>query len=173
MDIVKVSRQLENNEITVFDLDLSEIEKVCAMIPKGGVIDMHVAEELATQFIRAADMLSELHLIIMRWEGKAITRKKKAWGEAFYIRATKKGIKTAKEKEAYADSDDEYVLWSDRATEAQAAKKYIEQKYNTLIKAHHLAKSAWEANKDQEKFAGRVSNNFTDNQSDNPEEEEW
>ena len=156
MDLVKISKQLEDEEITIFDLDFSEIRKVEVMLPKFGAIDLNVSEEIATQFIRAADILSELYLVTMRWEGRMITQKKKAWGEAFYIRATEKKIKTSNEKSAYADADDEYIKWSNRATEAQAARKYIETKYQTFIKAHHLAKSAWENNKKQEGYGKRV-----------------
>lgn len=156
MDLVKISKQLESEEITIFDLDFSEIRKVEALLPSMGTIDLNVSEEVATQFIRAADILSELYLVTMRWEGKMVTQKKKAWGEAFYVRAVKNNIKTAKGMAAYADADDEYVKWSNRATEAQAARKYIETKYQTFIKAHHLAKSAWDNNKKQEGFGKRV-----------------
>lgn len=156
MDLIKFRKQLENDDVNIFDLDLKEIEELSSMLPRYGVIDMNVAEELATQFLRAADILSDIFGLSLSWEGRMMAQKQRAWGEAFYIKATSSGIKTAKEKEAFADSNDEFIKWSNKATDAQAFRKYIETKYQTFIKAHHLAKSVWETSTKQEQYGGAV-----------------
>lgn len=157
MDLVKISKQIEEKDFNPFEVDLSEIKDLSKMIPSAGVIDLNIAEELATQFVRGADVCVELLSIAVRYEGRMITQKKKAWSEAMYIRAKEKELKTAKEKEAYADSDEEYLYWQEKAIDATAFKKWLENKYEVFVKAHHLSKSIFENNKRQEPRAKDVA----------------
>ena len=157
MDLVKISSQMEKGDFNPFNVDLSEIKDMLKMIPKTGVIDLNVAEEMATQFVRGADVCVELLSVAARYEGRMIAQKKKAWAEAMYIRAKKLELKTAKEKEAYADSDEEYLVWNEKAVDAVAFKKWVENKYEIFLKAHHLSKSIFESSKRQEGRARDVS----------------
>lgn len=156
LDLADVRNKLNSGEITPTDVDLSEIKSLSAMIPSSGVIDLNMAEELATQFIRAADICVEIHSIAMMYEGRMIAQKRKVWALAMYKKAKEANLNTAKEKEAFADADEEYLQWNDRAVDAMAFRKWLENKLEVFIKAHHLARSVYEAGKRQEPMGSRV-----------------
>jgi len=173
LDLIEVSRKLQSGEVSPFELDLSEIQQLSKMIPASGVIDLNVAEELATQFIRAADLCVELQAAAMMYEGRAISKKKQKWAMAMYDKAKAAGMKTSKEKESFADADEEYLKATVLAVDAIAFRKWLENKYDVFIKAHHLSKNVYEASKRQEPFGKRVVDAGIFEEKETTGEESW
>lgn len=156
MDLIKISQQLEKEEITPFDLDLKELEKLSKLLPRDGLVaDGHVAEELSGKFIFGCDIIVSLHAIAAIHEGRMVSKRKQSYSEAFF-EAENHGHTTAKAREAYALKNDKYVEYEDKANVAKAFRVLMERKYETFLKAHHLMKSVFEVNAKQEPFGNRV-----------------
>lgn len=121
------------------DLDVTYIQSTVEQIPQDGVIDINMAEELATIFLRCADFCGDLLAQSARYSGERETQKR-AQKSASVYRKIKEKVTPTVAKEAYAD-DDQYIKAANQATAAESLLKWLEEKHANLIRAHILCKN--------------------------------
>jgi hypothetical protein len=129
-------------DITAFDpmgLDITYIQETIREIPEDGFIDINNAERLATKFLRCADYTADLLSKAFHYFGYKSTEQRSAKSAAIYKKIYEKVTPTVA-KEAYAD-DALYVKASNDQVTAEALTKWLEEKYQNLIKAHILCKT--------------------------------
>lgn len=120
-------------------IDVTYIKETMEEMPKDGLIDINNAERLATMFLRCADYCGDLLAKALRYLGHKETLKRAGKSSAVY-RKIKEKVTPTVAKEAFAD-DDEYIRVANEATDAEALLKWIDEKYQDLIKAHIMCKS--------------------------------
>lgn len=129
-------------DISSFDpmgLDITYIQDTIREIPEDGFIDINNAERLATKFLRCADYTADMLSRAFHYLGRKSTEKSSAKSSAIYKKIYEKVTPTVA-KEAYAD-DVLYVKASNEQVTAEALTKWLEEKYQNLIKAHILCKT--------------------------------
>ena len=150
-------------DISSFDpmgLDITYIQDTIREIPEDGFIDINNAERLATKFLRCADYTADLLSKSFHYFGYKSTEQKSAKSAAIYKKIYEKVTPTVA-KEAYAD-DILYIKASNEQVTAEALTKWLEEKYQNLIKAHILCKtilSRYMPGERASSWQGNVSNN--------------
>lgn len=134
-------------------LDTSEIRELSNALPRSGEIDINVAEILANKFLRGADMCSELLAIATCHASKTDTERKKAYSKAAIEKASAAGIKTDKARILFADADDDYIIASNKHSEAVAFVKWISSKADSFVRGHYMCKKMLDRHYSQEKTA--------------------
>lgn len=130
------------------------------------------AQHLAGRFLKGMDMCGELYSIAVAYEIKRDVNRKKEHGSALLFRSRDNNLKTAKEKEAYADVDSIYLEACDKYAEAKAFRIRVEKLREDFEKAHYLMRKVSEGDSDLEGLTGKYSNN--DSGSDTPvQEKKW
>lgn len=119
-------------------IDVSEIQSLSEQVPKDGNIEINNAEVLAVKFLRGADSCSNLLGKIDLWSGNKKTEKDQAIGVAAHKLMEQKIPSTSIDKR-YKE-DENYVIACNAFTNAEAVKKWLERKYDNLIRAHHMCK---------------------------------
>lgn len=100
-----------------------------------------MAEYLAGRFLKGLDLCGELYALAISYEGKMEIAKRREFSEAMLVRSQgKSGIKTAKEKEMYAFSDEKYCASADKYVEAKMFRLFVEEKKDGFSKAHYLVR---------------------------------
>lgn len=98
-----------------------------------------MAEHLAGRFLKGLELCGELYSMAINHEMKMEVLKRKEFSQAMLIRTQGvPGIKTAKEKEIYAFSDDAYIKAADKYAEAKMFRVFVEEKKDSFSKAHYL-----------------------------------
>ena len=128
-EIIDISREIPNN--------------INALIPTE-------ASFLSGRFLKGLDLCGELYSIAIAYELKMEVNKKKEHGLALILRSKKHGFKTAKEKEAYANTDDVYIEASDRHAESKMFRVRVESMRKDFEKAHYLMRKVSEEDSDTE-----------------------
>ncbi len=119
VEIFNISREIPQN---VHDLDPAR------------------AEYLAGSMLKGMAMCGELYSLAVSYELKMEARKKAEFSKAMMVRATEAGFKTAKDREQFAFSDDDFLTAQNKCTEAKMFRTMIEEKKQLFLKAHHLMK---------------------------------
>lgn len=118
---------------------IDQVVAVARELPENAnAINPPYAEYLAGRFLKGLDVCNELYALSIGYELKSEISKKKAHGEAFIIRSKTKGLKTAKEMEAYANTDDIYVEAAEKHAEAKMLRVLVENIRSDFEKAHYL-----------------------------------
>lgn len=100
-----------------------------------------MAEYLAGRFLKGLELCGELYSMAINYEMKMEIQKRKEFSQAMLVRsAGVAGIKTAKEKEMFAFSDDLYLASADRYAEAKMFRVFVEEKKDSFSKAHYLVR---------------------------------
>ena len=101
-------------------------------------INPSYAQYLAGRFLKGMDLCADLFAIAVACEIKKEVLKKKEHGVALLSRSKSLGLKTAKEKEAYANTDSEYLEACDVFADAKAFRVLVEMRRRDFEKAHYL-----------------------------------
>lgn len=126
-------------KLPVGELVLSTIIEISQEIPDNpNSLTPSNAQYLAGRFLKGMDLCGELYSIAVGYELKQEVLKKREHGLAFTIRSKNKGLKTAKEKEAYANTDVEYIAAADKYAEAKMFRIRVESMRKDFEKAHYL-----------------------------------
>lgn len=129
----------EQLKLPVSNLILSTIIEISQEIPDNpNSLSPSNAQYLAGRFLKGMDLCGELYAIAVGYELKQEVLKKREHGFAFTVRSKNKGFKTAKEKEAYANTDDEYLAAADKYAEARMFRIRVEAMRKDFEKAHYL-----------------------------------
>jgi hypothetical protein len=150
--ILKDKMDVENFDI--LSIDISEFEDVINSIPQDGNVDLAIAEELATKFLRAADRCSEIIAQINWFYQKKKDFQKKVYAEACLIRAKEKGYTKVAEKNQYGFMDEEYLAAAEETNRAEVAKKYFETKLDSFKSAHWQMRAKLKSETSHKSMAG-------------------
>lgn len=104
----------------------------------GNNLEAGRARDLSVSFLEGLDKAGELVAMSTRYELEMIQAAKKAYAHAFLVLAPQHGYKTAKDKEMFAELDDQYAETKRKLDNAKAFRILIEAKRDDLAKAHHL-----------------------------------
>jgi len=117
------------------EVDVSRIQAYSKLIPADGHIALEQAEMLATQFLAAANYVSELLPKAVRYVAHVEALVKAAKSQAF---ADIKGSATL--AKGLVDKDQRVIDALDKQAAAVALKEYLEEKASLFVKAHHHSK---------------------------------
>ena len=120
-------------------IDVSEFEELSKSMPRDANIDLHMAETLAAQYLRAADRCAEILSTLIWFENKAKSNKNTIRNR-LYLMAKDEGYKTIEERKAFAESHDSYVEAENILSAGFAARKNFEMRHDFFLKAHQYMK---------------------------------
>jgi hypothetical protein len=103
-------------------------------------LDPSYAEYLAGAMLNGMAMCGELYSLAVSYELRLEAQKKAAFSKAMMVKATQAGFKSAKDREQYAFSDEDFIEASNKCIEAKMFKTMVEEKKQLFLKAHHLMK---------------------------------
>ena len=149
----KMIDKLNVGNFTIEGLDLSEIDKISNFLPKNGVIDLNIAEIGLAMTLEGQNQCQEKLVLVERWIGFREMEKNKAWTSAAIDGAKKSGMKTAKDKEWFAQADSGYISACNNLTLAKAAKKWLENKASYFSGWHYAFKTFLRRDYSLEKIA--------------------
>lgn len=150
-------RELLNGGDECFDplsIDTTELKELSNSIPKDGNIDINIAEELATKYLRGSDICSELLAIAVTHVQKCDTERKRAYGYAASVKATASGTKTDKARAWFADQDEDYIKACNKYAEATGFMKWVSGKLESFIKSHYMCKKMLDRGYEHERQGG-------------------
>lgn len=100
-----------------------------------------MAEHLAGRFLKGLEICGELYSMAINYEMKMEIQKRKEFSQAMLVRsAGVAGVKTAKEKEMFAFSDEGYLAAAEHYAEAKMFRVFVEEKKDSFSKAHYLVR---------------------------------
>lgn len=134
-DIVDISG------FSIEGIDLGGIEEIEGQLPKSGVIDINIAERGLVYTLEGQNICQEKIAQIDRWVAVLDSAKNKAWSRAALEKSKTLGHKTIKDKEWYAQSDDDYIEASNSLALAKACKKWFENKAGYFSGWHYAFKT--------------------------------
>lgn len=167
-EIVRTSLGLEPNTQLIGQI----VEITREMPANANAIGASHAEYLSGRYLKGLDLCNELYALSIGYELKSEIFKKKAHGEAFIIRSKTKGLKTAKEMEAYANTDDIYIEAAEKHAEAKMLRVLVENIRSDFEKAHYLMRKI--AEKDVENdYTKAISTTSEEVESPSKEVDGW
>ena len=125
---MRFNEVISTKDFSIENLDITEIQRLAASLPKTKVIDANIAELYLVSTIEAQDLCQEKIIQVERWISIKKTAYDKAEAESALIRAKNAGYKTAKEKEWFIQSDDEVIAVKDELEKAKVCKLWLENK---------------------------------------------
>lgn len=138
---MRFSEVINTEKFSIENLDLTEINKITHSLPRSKVIDANIAEQHLVSTIEAQDLCQEKIAQVERWIGIKKIMLDKAEAESTLIRAKDAGHKTAKEKEWFAQSDEQVVALKDELDKARVCKLYLDNKIKYFSMWHYSLKS--------------------------------
>jgi len=123
------------------EIDLSPLDSINGLLPTNGILDLNIAEQGLVLTLEGQNFCQERISLIDRYVGLFESKKNKAWSNAALSKAKDEGHKTAKDKEWFAQADDEYIEVCNKLTMAKATKKWFENKANYYSGWHYTFKT--------------------------------
>lgn len=122
------------------DIDISEFQTLSKELPVDTNLDMAIAERLAITYLRAADRCSEINSGLI-WYITKLKQDKNTTRQKLYLLAKDEGHKTVEDKKAYAESHPDYVALGDKLVNAEAVRKWFEDKHKWFLETHRFMKA--------------------------------
>jgi hypothetical protein len=138
---MKLHNKLSIDNFSIQNIDIKSIEEVAASLPTNGVVDLNIAEVGLLRTLEGQNLCQERIVQIDRWIGHLESLKNKAWSDAALSKAIKSGLKTAKDKEWFAQADDDYIEACNNLILAKASKKWLENKAGYFLGWHYALKT--------------------------------
>jgi hypothetical protein len=139
--MTKLHEKLSINTFSIENVDISGIEEIISSLPRNGVVDSNIAERGLLYTLEGQNLCQEKIVQIDRWIGSLESTKNKAWSSAALKKAKEAGFKTVKDKEWYAQADDDYIDSCNQLVLAKACKKWLENKANYFSAWHYALKT--------------------------------
>ena len=154
---------LNIENFSVSSIDVSPIQELSDMLPKTGVVDLNVAEKSLIITLEGQNLCQEKVVLLDRWIGQLEGLRNKAWSNAALVKAKESGYKTAKDKEWFAQSDDNYINILNKITLAKASKKWLENKASYFSGWHYAMKTFLKRDYSLENLANFNNPGYTNN----------
>jgi hypothetical protein len=132
---------LNIEDFTLEKIDISQIEDVEVFLPRNNAFDLNIAEKGLIHVLHAENFCQDSIIKIEKHISFLEKKKAKAWAEAALNKASQSGLKTAKEKEWFAESDEDYIEILNHINISKAAKKWFESKATYFRTWHYAFKS--------------------------------
>jgi hypothetical protein len=136
-----LSKYLDTKDFDLELIDISQIKDVEDFLPKNNVFDLNIAEAGLIHVLHAENFCQDTIIKIEKYISFLEKTKSQAWADAALNKAAQKGYKTAKEREWYALSDENYVDIINQINVAKAARKWFESKATYFRTWHYAFKS--------------------------------
>jgi hypothetical protein len=121
------------------NLMVNEIMRISVKIPSTAIgVGAAVARELACSFLKGSELCGELLAMSAAYEEITKINQKSTHSKALLVKANTAGYKTASDKSAYADTDDEFQKSYHDYIKAKMFRTLIENKKEAFDKAHYL-----------------------------------
>ncbi len=152
--MAKYNEIFNTSEFKVEEIDTSNIQSISDWLPKNGVMDLNIAEQGLIKTLHAINLCQEyipkIDLVISQKESAV----KKAWTTAALDKTKESEIKTAKDKEWFAQADNDYIHACNELSIAKAAKKWFENKAELFTNWHYALKTFLRRDYDLERMSG-------------------
>jgi hypothetical protein len=139
--MTKLHEKFSVNKFSLENINIQPIEEIINSLPANGVVDLNIAERCLLLTLEGQNLCQERVIQIDRWVGHLEAEKNKAWSNAALTKAIKAGLKTAKDKEWFAQADDDYIEACNELTLAKACKKWLENKASYFSGWHYALKT--------------------------------
>ena len=126
---------------SIEDISLDAIEDIEGRLPKGGVVDVNIAENGLIYTLEGQNLCQEKIAQIDRWVAVLDSEKNKAWSSAALTKSKASGHKTVKDKEWFAQADDDYISACNALALGKACKKWFENKAGYFSSWHYTFKT--------------------------------
>jgi hypothetical protein len=130
-----------SKDFSIENIDIGPITDIISTLPTNGIVDLNIAERGLLLTLEAQNLCQERIIEIDRLIGRLESEKNKAWSEAALNKAKQAGYKTAKDKEWFAQSDDDYIEAYNDLVMAKACKKWLENKASYFSGWHYSLKT--------------------------------
>lgn len=130
-----------SDNFSITNIDIEPIKKIISMLPKSGIVDLNIAERGLLLTLEAQNLCQERIIELDRLIGSLESEKNKAWSNAALNKAKAAGHKTAKDKEWFAQADDDYIEACNNLVMAKACKKWLENKASYFSGWHYSLKT--------------------------------
>jgi hypothetical protein len=107
-------------------------------------ISTGTAQYLCGRFLQGTILCNELFAMAVGYEMKMEVARRRALGEAVIIKAKAAGIKTAKECEFYAHTDEDYLAAAEALISAKMIRTLIEGLRKDFDKSHYFMRSIYQ-----------------------------
>jgi hypothetical protein len=139
--MTKLHEKISVKTFSIEEIDISSIEEIISLLPRNGVIDSNISEKGLLYTLEGQNLCQEKIVQIDRWIGSLSSKKNKAWSAAALHKAKEAGFKTIKDKEWYAQADDDYIEACNELVLAKACKKWLENKADYFSGWHYALKT--------------------------------
>jgi hypothetical protein len=123
------------------DISIDFLNKISALLPTSGSVDIGIAEQGLIITLEGQNFCQEKIALLDRYIGMLESQKDKCWSNAALVKSVPAGHKTAKDKEWFAQSDDEFISYCNKITVAKATKKWFENKASYFFGWHYTFKT--------------------------------
>lgn len=133
--------KIKMDSFSVENIDTEEIDSVSGWLPENGIIDVNIAEKGLVMTLHGQNVCQELIAKVDRWISIKEGDKNKAWTNAALTKASAAGHTAVKNREWFAQADDEYIDACNEVAIAKAAKKWLENKASYFSGWHYAFKT--------------------------------
>ena len=137
---ITLKESLDLDRFDPMDIDISEFQNLSKEMPKDNNLDLAMAEHLAIIYLRAADRCSEINSSLI-WYTQKLKLDKNTTRQKLYLLASGEGYKTIGDRNAYAESHQDYITISDKLVRAETVKKWFEDKHKWFLESHRFMKA--------------------------------
>tara|TARA_B100000131_G_scaffold322863_1_gene378448 strand:- start:3794 stop:4354 length:561 start_codon:yes stop_codon:yes gene_type:complete len=137
----KLHNKISIKDFSIEEIDISPLDDIMSFLPKNGVVDVNVAERGLIYTLEGQNFCQEKIVVLDRWIGFLEGQKNKAWSSAALDKAKQSGHKTVKDKEWFAQANDDYIDAHNNLVMAKACKKWFENKTAYFSGWHYALKS--------------------------------
>lgn len=141
-----------------------EVSEIAQLFPDNpNSLSPSYAQFLAARFLKGMDLCAELCAIAIGYETKLDIQKRREHGLALIDRSKNKGLKSVKEKEAYAFTDEQYISIAEKHADAKLFRIYVESKRKDFERAHYQMRKLADRDSDLEATEFNSISNDEDN----------
>jgi hypothetical protein len=127
--------------LSVRTIDISVLSDITNQLPSSGIVDLNIAERCLILTLEAQNFCQEKIVQLDRLIGLLESEKNKSWSNAALKKAKEDGYKTAKDKEWFAQADEDYINAYNELVLAKATKKWFESKASYFSGWHYALKT--------------------------------
>lgn len=137
---ITVRDKMDLENFDPMSIDISEFQELSKEMPQDMNIDYAIAERLASVYLRSADRASEISSVLLCYTQK-LKQDKNTIRQRLYLEAKDHNHKTVEERKAFAECHPDYIKISDKLVEAEAVKKWFEDKQRWFLESHRFMKA--------------------------------
>jgi len=120
-------------------IDIAEFTALAQSMPRDANLDIPNAEKLAAKYLRAADRCSEILSTLTLLEARARVHRNTT-KQRLFLAARDVGHTTVRDREAFAESHQDFIDAEHGYNEIYVVKKNFENRHEWFLKAHQYMK---------------------------------